>query len=55
MTMKPGLKFSVGAIDNAKEILKALPPAPRETKEVGLREAIESLAPTIRSLLAKGY
>ena len=49
------MKFSVGALDNAKEILRALPPAPRETKEVGLREAIESLAPTIRTLLAKGY
>jgi hypothetical protein len=55
MTTKPGLKFSVAAIDNAKEILKALPPAPRETKEVGLREAIEELAPTIRGLLGKGY
>jgi hypothetical protein len=55
MTMKPGLKFSVGALDQAKEVLKALPAAPRETKEVGLREAIESLAPTIRTLLAKGY
>jgi hypothetical protein len=55
MTTKPGLKFSVAAIDNVKEILKALPPAPRETKEVSLREAIEELAPTIRGLLAKGY
>jgi hypothetical protein len=55
MTTKPGLKFSVAAIDSAKEILKALPPAPRETKEVSLREAIEELAPTIRGLLAKGY
>jgi hypothetical protein len=55
MTTKPGLKFSVAAIDNVKEILKALPPAPRETKEVSLREAIEELAPAIRGLLAKGY
>ena len=55
MTTKPGLKFSVAAIDNVKEILKALPPAPRETKEVSLREAIEQLAPAIRGLLAKGY
>ncbi|HZL18810.1 MAG TPA: hypothetical protein VFG23_13795 [Polyangia bacterium] len=55
MTTKPGLKFSVAAIDSAKEILKALPLAPRETKEVSLREAIEELAPTIRGLLAKGY
>ncbi len=55
MATKTGLKFSVAAIDNAKEILKALPPAPRETKEVGLREAIEELAPTIRGLLGKGY
>jgi hypothetical protein len=55
MTTKPGLKFSVAAIDNVKEILKALPPAPRETKEVSLREAIEELAPTIRGLLSKGY
>jgi hypothetical protein len=55
MTTKPGLKFSVAAIDNVKEILKALPPAPRETKEVSLREAIEELTPTIRGLLAKGY
>jgi hypothetical protein len=55
MTTKPGLKFSVAAIDNAKEILKALPPAPREMKEVSLREAIEELAPTIRGLLGKGY
>ena len=55
MTTKQGLKFSVAAIDSAKEILKALPPAPRETKEVSLREAIEELAPTIRGLLGKGY
>ena len=55
MTTKPGLKFSVATIDNAKETLKALPPAPRETKEVSLREAIEELAPTIRGLLGKGY
>ena len=55
MTTKPGLKFSVAAIDNVKEILKGLPPAPRETKEVSLREAIEELAPTIRGLLGKGY
>ena len=55
MTTKPGLKFSVATIDSAKEILKALPPAPREMKEVSLREAIEELAPTIRGLLGKGY
>lgn len=55
MTTKPGLKFSVAAIDNVKEILKGLPPAPRETKEVSLREAIEELTPTIRGLLGKGY
>lgn len=55
MTTKPGLKFSVATIDSAKEILKALPTAPRETKEVSLREAIEELAPTIRGLIGKGY
>lgn len=55
MTTKPGLKFSVATIDNAKENLRALPPAPRDTKEVSLREAIEELAPTIRGLLGKGY
>ena len=55
MTTKPGLKFSVVTIDNAKENLRAMPPAPRETKEVSLREAIEELAPTIRGLLGKGY
>jgi hypothetical protein len=55
MTSKSGLKFSVAAIDQARETLKALPPAPRETKEVGLREAIEELTPTIRGLLGRGY
>jgi len=55
MTSKSGLKFSAAAIDQARETLKALPPAPRETKEVGLREAIEELTPTIRGLLARGY
>jgi hypothetical protein len=53
--MKPGLKFSVAAIDSAKEILGALPPALPETKEVSLREAIEELPPPIRGSIGKGY
>ena len=48
-------RFSLAAIETAKENLDALPPAAKETREVGLREAIRTLSPTIRKLVRRGY
>jgi hypothetical protein len=49
------VRLSLAAIETAKENLEALPPAARETREVGLREAIRVLTPTIRKLIRRGY
>lgn len=48
-------RFSLAQVETGKENLDALPPAGKETREVGLREAIRLLAPTLRKLEAKGY
>jgi hypothetical protein len=49
------VRLSLAAVETAKENLDALPPAARETREVGLRETIRVLSPTIRKLIRKGY
>jgi hypothetical protein len=48
-------KFSLAAIETAKQNLDAMPAAARETREVALKEAIKTLSPTIRKLLRRGY
>jgi hypothetical protein len=48
-------KLTVSLVETARQNLDALPPAPKESKEVGLGEVIRSLTPTIRKLLGKGY
>jgi hypothetical protein len=48
-------KFSLAAIETAKQNLDAMPAAARETREVTLKEAIKTLSPTIRKLLRRGY
>lgn len=48
-------RFSLAQVETGKENLDALPPADKDTREVGLRDAIRMLAPTLRKLEAKGY
>jgi hypothetical protein len=48
-------KFSLAAIETAKQNLDAMPAAARETREVNLKEAIKTLSPTIRKLLRRGH
>jgi hypothetical protein len=48
-------RFSLGQVETGKENLDALPEAGKDMREVGLRDAIRLLAPTIRKLEAKGY
>ena len=48
-------KFSLAAIETAKENLEAMPAAAKETRQVTLKEAIKTLSPTIRKLLRRGY
>jgi hypothetical protein len=48
-------KFSLAAIETAKQNLDAMPAAAKETREVTLKEAIKTLSPTIRKLLRRGY
>jgi hypothetical protein len=48
-------KFSLAAIETAKQNLDAMPAAARETREVTLKEAVKTLSPTIRKLLRRGY
>lgn len=48
-------RFSLGQVETGKENLDALPPADKDMREVGLRDAIRLLAPTIRKLDVKGY
>jgi hypothetical protein len=48
-------KLTVSLVETARQNLDALPPAPKESKEVGLGDVIRSLTPTIRKLLGKGY
>ena len=48
-------RFNLGQVETGKENLEALPPADKDMREVGLREAIRLLAPTIRKLEVKGY
>ena len=55
MTAKPSLKVTMAAIETARENLRHVPPAPKETEEVGMKGAIEALTPTIRGLIAKRY
>jgi hypothetical protein len=49
------LKFSLAAIETAKQTLDALPAPAKDTREVGLRGAIQALSPTIRRLIRRGY
>ena len=55
MTAKPSSKVTMAAIETARENLRHVPPAPKETEEVGMKGAIEALTPTIRGLIAKRY
>jgi hypothetical protein len=48
-------KFSLAAIETAKENLEAMPAAAKETRQMTLKEAIKTLSPTIRKLLRRGY
>jgi len=48
-------KFSLAAIETAKQNLDAMPAAAKETREVTLKEAIKTLSPTIRKLLRRGH
>jgi hypothetical protein len=48
-------RFSLAQVETAKANLDALPPADKDTREVGLQAAIKALAPTIRKLASRGY
>ena len=48
-------KFSLAAIETAKQNLDAMPAAAKETRQVTLKEAIKTLSPTIRRLLRRGH
>jgi hypothetical protein len=47
--------FNLARIETARETLDALPSAGNDMREVGMRETVKMLAPTIRKLVAKGY
>jgi hypothetical protein len=55
MTTKMQRKISLAVLETARETLEAIPPAPKEMREVGIGEVLRTLTPTIRKLLAKGY
>lgn len=55
MTTKTQRKISLAVLETARETLEAIPPAPKEIREVGIGEVLRTLTPTIRKLLAKGY
>jgi hypothetical protein len=55
MTTKMQRKISLAVLETARETLEAIPPAPKEIREVGIGEVLRTLTPTIRKLLAKGY
>lgn len=48
-------RFTVAQVETAKENLEALPGPDKDSRQIGLQEAMRTLAPTIRKLLAKGY
>jgi hypothetical protein len=55
MTTKVQRKVSLAVLETTRETLEAIPPAPKEMREVGIGEVLRALTPTIRKLLAKGY
>ena len=55
MTTKMQRKISLAVLETARETLEAIPPAPKEMREVGIGEVLRALTPTIRKLFAKGY
>ena len=55
MRPKTMLKFSVTAVQVERETLEANTPAPKTPKALCLGEVIQSLNPTIRNLIARGY
>jgi hypothetical protein len=48
-------KLEQRLVDTAREILEAMPPPPKETKLVTVKEAIKALSPTIAKLLRRGH
>ena len=48
-------RFSLAQVETAKATLEALPAADKDTRQVGLQEAIKTLAPVIRKLGSRGY
>jgi hypothetical protein len=49
------IRFSLAQVETTKQNLDALPAAAKETRQVGLRDAVRALAPTLRKLHARGY
>ena len=49
------IRFSLAQVETTKQNLDALPAADKSTRQVGLKDAIRALAPTLRKLHAKGY
>jgi hypothetical protein len=48
-------RFSLAQVEAAKATLEALPAADKDTRQVGLQDAIKTLAPVIRKLGSRGY
>lgn len=49
------IRFSLAQVETTKQNLDALPAADKDTRQVGLKDAIRALAPTLRKLHARGY
>jgi hypothetical protein len=55
MQSTPKPKFDQQTVDTAIQNLKAMPPAPRETKQLTIGQAIKEMTPTIALLIRRGY
>jgi hypothetical protein len=49
------IRFSLAQVETTKQNLDALPAADKDTRQVGLKDAVRALAPTLRRLHARGY